>query len=372
MRRVPALDGLRGIAIMLVVAFHGWKIEGGVLGVDLFFVLSGFLITMLLLQERSRTGTVGLRSFYRRRVVRLLPALGLLVVTVTAVEIARGNPVGTELGAAALAASYSLNLVQVLQPAVVPDNFRHLWTLAAEEQFYLVWPLVLVWLCARGRPRLVLLGLLGALIVSLADLYLVAPRAGMRFWPYYGPDTHGSPLIIGCIAAVLYSRGIRVPSSIAWTGLAGAIIVTVGESPASNLPSWTPTLFPFFAFCAATVVMHAASSETWVTRVLSIRPLVWAGWISYGLYLWNSVLLRAGFRWTIIPVLLAVSIAFASWRYLEQPLIRRYSRQVRPKLEEDAPLRPVRPRGGEPIHGREALAESGDWPGAVQPSRLTH
>jgi peptidoglycan/LPS O-acetylase OafA/YrhL len=149
----PALDGVRGIAIALVVGFHafGWP-GAGTLGVDLFFVLSGFLITAILIEEHGRTGTISIRGFYRRRARRLLPALfamltPYLLLAGVAVLVGQGSTVFLALAGAL---TYTSNIIVAVDPSAVPAGLIHLWSLAAEEQFYLIWPLLLLSLLRFG------------------------------------------------------------------------------------------------------------------------------------------------------------------------------------------------------------------------------
>ena len=159
----PALDGVRALAIAPVVALHafGWPSEGS-LGVDLFFVLSGFLITVLLLEEAASRGTFSLRRFWRRRAARLVP--GLLLMLAVYVIFSRGS----HPWAVAFGATYTANVATVIDPNAIPWSLGHLWSLAQEEQFYLLWPVILL-MFLRTRPDLlppVIIGLVAAVVVE--------------------------------------------------------------------------------------------------------------------------------------------------------------------------------------------------------------
>ena len=144
---VPALDGVRGIAIAAVVGFHFFDTpSGGGIGVDLFFVLSGFLITTLLLEEQSTTGRISLVEFYKRRGRRLLPGLGALLAAAAAVLLTGGSSVVSPRSLIG-GAFYVTNIIDAFHP--IHGALQHLWTLAEEEQFYLLWPIVLLWLLRR-------------------------------------------------------------------------------------------------------------------------------------------------------------------------------------------------------------------------------
>jgi peptidoglycan/LPS O-acetylase OafA/YrhL len=160
---VPALDGLRGLAVLLVLVAHFVGILGGSLGVDLFFCLSGFLITTLLLEEFDHSGRVSLRTFYVRRARRLLPALVVLLVVCLAASTIEGH---RQFAVAAMTGLYTGNIVQAFwQPvSVAGSGLAHLWTLAEEEQFYLLWPVMLVAIAARRRPAVWIGGLIAILV----------------------------------------------------------------------------------------------------------------------------------------------------------------------------------------------------------------
>src|SRR5438876_1035916 len=154
---VPALNGLRGLAIAAVCGVHFFGLAGGFLGVDVFFVLSGFLITTLLLEERDRHGAIDVVAFYRRRVRRLLPALAFLVLTAVAFEFVVGG--FGRAGETAALGLYSANFVRAFTAVNVPRPVGPLWSLAQEEQFYLVWPFLLVGPLKRLSPRALIAGL---------------------------------------------------------------------------------------------------------------------------------------------------------------------------------------------------------------------
>jgi peptidoglycan/LPS O-acetylase OafA/YrhL len=229
----PALDGLRGVAIALVVSWHafGWPVRG-FLGVQLFFVLSGFLITTLLLQEWQRTGSISLPSFYRRRALRLLPALAVLLLTYVFAQVVRevfdphSLALGVALRSALIAAFYVTNVAQAAG-VVLPVPLNHLWSLAAEEQFYLLWPFLLVGALRRGVPRrLVEAGLvIGIVLVALQRLHLSLGDAS-RARLHYGPDVSFDAILIGCLLGIWFAAGA------APRALRSAILVRLAVVPA--------------------------------------------------------------------------------------------------------------------------------------------
>jgi peptidoglycan/LPS O-acetylase OafA/YrhL len=340
LHHVPALDGLRGLAILLVLGVHTRElIPGGLLGVDLFFVLSGFLITSRLLAERARTGTISLREFYRRRALRLLPALILMLsVYLAATALLDTEGVRPGIVAAGFGISYVANLAQ-MGGLFEAEELRPLWSLAAEEQFYLLWPPILaIALALRASYRVLCVLLVGlALVSGCWRVALLASGASFeRLW--VGPDTHADPILLGCVAGVLYTSGALERVRFGDVALVvGASIVAMSAWFASE----THVLLTFFAICSALVVLAAASRTSWwFTRVLELRPLRYLGKISYGLYLWHVPMLAA-FGGTIgIP--LALVVAGLSYRYVEQPFLRRKRLEPTQRRDQASPL--PRPR----------------------------
>jgi peptidoglycan/LPS O-acetylase OafA/YrhL len=349
-RYVPALDGLRGVAIALVVSYHafGWPARG-FLGVHLFFVLSGFLITTLLLQEWHRRGTISLQGFYRRRALRLLPGLAALLVAYTGLHLVRTvaggaeHDLATALKAVAYSAFYVTNVVQAAG-VVLPVPLDHLWSLAAEEQFYLLWPFLLV-LALRFRVRAGLVE--AALVGAIALVALERVRLGLEDASfarlYYGPDTTFDPILIGCLLGLWFvldraPRPLREDSTVRWLvppalALAAVPVVVLG-------PGWEPIqwswVLPFGL--ASGLVLWAVVTERApaLERLLAVRPLVALGRISYSLYLWHLLVLWTGERQLGIPpaigLALAIAVAAASYRFVERPFLRR-KRRERAELE---------------------------------------
>ena len=250
------LDGLRGVAIALVLLLHWWPsaFPGGDTGVDLFFVLSGFLITRLLIEERRRTGRVSLRGFYTRRARRLFPALAV-VVTACA-----GSPgVWWVVG-------YAANWGRI-NGAIVGGPLEHTWSLAIEEQFYLVWPLMFLALAKLRRP---------ALLVGLAVAALALHRAGMDAdWLRLtaGTDSRADGLLVGCVGAFVVNHAPRVGR------IAPLVVVPLGWVVLT-----APDLTRFgFTFVAGGWLVVLA----WVLDRDSVAPLRWLGERSYSLYLWH-------------------------------------------------------------------------------------
>ncbi|HZC60269.1 MAG TPA: acyltransferase family protein [Streptosporangiaceae bacterium] len=346
--RLPGLDGLRALAVIAVIAFHEQlsPFPGGFLGVDVFFVLSGYLITDLLVAQWNRHGHLTLRGFWARRARRLLPALGVLLVAVTAATAVIEPAQMTALRDALLAAvTYSSNWWQALAHHSYfaqfgpPPPLQHLWSLAIEEQFYLLWPLLLIGIlrtCQSGRIRAAL-AWLGAALSALAMVLVYVPGADPSR-VYYGTDTHASALFIGSALALTWplrrmqamSRdGGRVPDAI---GLAGIAVLAwaMGHFAGTDRVLYPAGLL-IVALAAGGVVLAAASPGL-VSWALGGSLLRWIGIRSYGIYLWHwpvIALADAAFprqlpaHWIWLPeVALSVGLAAASWRWVEEPIIR--------------------------------------------------
>jgi peptidoglycan/LPS O-acetylase OafA/YrhL len=309
----PALDGLRGAAILAVLAWHVGLpgITGaGQAGVTLFFVLSGFLISAILIEEHELTGRIDLRRFYRNRAARLLPAL-LVLLLAASLMVAIARPPG---GAIAIFAAlvYVANWLQAWQVNLFP--LQHTWTLSIEEQFYLAWPLLLSLLLVVRR-RWAFYAVVAGFVASTALRFFFAPWAQDR--ALWGTDVRADALLAGCaLALVITRRPIRAPSAlvVAAIGLFGAVVI-FGSPPVLLAGGLTA-----LSLSSAVLVLRTA---TMASSVLAWRPLRWVGSISYGLYLWHPFLFNA-FPAVPRPALagLAVLVAAASSRWVERPVMR--------------------------------------------------
>ncbi len=348
MDHIPALDGLRGLAVAGVLLFHGGHLVGGYLGVDLFFILSGFLITSLLLAESRTSGAVGLRGFWARRARRLLPALcGVLVgvalyclVFADAAELVRirGDALATIGYGANWRAVFAHQDYWTLFSA--PSPLEHTWSLAIEEQFYLLWPLIFVGLLAwwkRLVPAAVLVASLVLACVSSALMFLMyTPTNVSRV--YYGTDTRVTGILLGAaLAAWLAMRGPvagRVARmAVELTAVVGVAILAVAWT---RLQGQSPTLYRGgLVVCGlAVVAVLAAAAHPQlgpIARALSFQPLRALGLISYGVYLWHwpvDVVLtekrtgRGGWWLFALQTVATLVVAVLSYRLLEQPVRR--------------------------------------------------
>jgi peptidoglycan/LPS O-acetylase OafA/YrhL len=312
----PALDGLRATAVLLVILTHAGVPhfeQAGAVGVTVFFVLSGFLITRLLLDEHERTGRVNFRHFYAKRARRLLPALLAFLFLDGVVRAVSGQ----SLVPVALAAIYTSNIA----PSAIGIMFReleHTWSLSLEEQFYLLWPATLM-LLVRTRYALPVLAT-GALASAALRIGLWSAGAGVAR-VYIAPDTRADALLVGCLLGLTIHR-LHRPGRLDATAAALAL----GASCTLGYVGILWALLPV-SVCAAVLVAWSLDHYGW----LAYRPLVFVGRISYGLYLWHypvALYVREKFGLAGLPITLAVSfaLAVASWFVIERRFRRRPAR----------------------------------------------
>jgi peptidoglycan/LPS O-acetylase OafA/YrhL len=345
MQRRKDIEGLRAVAVALVLLYHAKvpRITGGYIGVDVFFVLSGFLITSLLVNEHSATGRISFGGFYARRVRRLLPmaavvAVATLVASWHWLEPLRLRGLANDMLGVA---SFSSNFVfahrgaDYLQSTLPPSPLQHYWSLAVEEQFYLVWPALIAlvtWRTARGalssiRMRIGVLS--GAIAVASFVICMMLMNTAQP-WAFFTPHARAFELAIGALVAVV-PMGIsepraRVEAVFAWVGL--IVIVVVGF--------WftDTTLFPgpwaLVPVLATALVLRGGSATSWSpVALLSLQPFQWLGARSYSAYLWHWPMLiigAAALKKTLtVPealVLLGMSLAASelSYQFIENPV----------------------------------------------------
>ncbi|MGA1564844.1 MAG: acyltransferase family protein [Ilumatobacteraceae bacterium] len=340
---VPALDGLRALAVIGVLVFHDDRLGGGFLGVDLFFAVSGLLITSLLIDEHDRSGTIDLIGFWGRRLRRLLPAaLMLLVATVIAFRlfadtgewiVARTDAPWAQFYVANWHLIASGN--SYWDSFAAPSAFEHLWSLAIEEQFYLVWPVVVMVVLARRQLRDLAVVVTVGTLLSIAAMVLIFD-GGDPTRVYMGTDTRAFSLLVGALFALPAIRGqidrlvgnqarFATVIAVSLLGGIGAMWVVAEGSSDWLFRGGLPAHSAMSALLAAFVV----SGLTHVSSVLSARPLVAIGRLSYSLYLWHWPVFVfvnpdrfALDRWLITVIRFAVSLVLsvASYRLVEKPV----------------------------------------------------
>lgn len=361
---IPALDGIRAVAVALVLAEHGGLpgVSGGFLGVDVFFVLSGFLITSLLLDEFRNKGRIRLRDFWIRRARRLLPALLVMALAVVAARRFFPAEATASLRDDAVASFFWMsNWAFVAQKTdyfsqgAPPSPLQHTWSLGVEEQYYLIWPLLVVAVAAvfwrRLRLAVFVLAATGVAASATAAI-LMAPDVNRV---YFGTDTRMQALLVGSAAAALLVRDWSVLTDGGtlirtqyrrWAATALSVVGLVGLALLAHYATGSARdfhdgLLIVVAVAAVLVVAPVALDQgSPVARVLAWRPLVGLGAISYGVYLWHWPIFLAlnGERtgWTGWPLFAlrcaaTIAVAAASWWLLEQP-IRRWRPVMVPML----------------------------------------
>jgi peptidoglycan/LPS O-acetylase OafA/YrhL len=352
-RRRGDIQGLRAIAVLLVVAYHsGTGVSGGFTGVDVFFVISGFVITASLLDELAATGRLSLPAFYRRRIKRLLPALAAMV-TIVALLATVANPVASQRTAALTGVWASLFAANgflyrlgtgYFDVSGTLDPLLHTWTLAVEEQFYVVFPTLLYigWRLGRRAGR-ALTGVLIALVslasfllsLSLSHERLVAAVHRPMQIAFYSSPTRawefGAGALLALSASAIARRPTTMAAAVAVAGMGAVLYGAFSIAGTATFPG-TAALYPVLGTTA--IIAAGTSQQTIVSRLLAVPPLGWIGDRSYSWYLWHWPLivfakaLVPGAGWAG-PVAAAASIfpAAASYRWLENPVRR--SRSIR-------------------------------------------
>ncbi len=342
---LPALDGLRGTALLGVLFFHAnGALPGGYLGVDLFFVLSGFLITSLLLKEHEDTGRIALSTFWVRRARRLFPALLSLMPAVALYGAFFAKPTELRgLRADALATlGYVANWRAIFTQRsywelfAAPSPLEHTWSLSIEEQFYVVWPLVIWLVLRRGTRRSVLFLSLALMAASVAAMLLLFnPESTSRV--YLGTDTRATGILAGAVLATFLSpstvisqstaRKLDVLGLLAIVGLGAAWWKLRGSDRFLYHGGFWLTELGALVLIACAV----ANDKSIIARILSLKPLTLVGTISYGVYLWHwpvNVLLtqervHAGRYLHVVQFAVTFAIAIVSYRFLERPIRQR-------------------------------------------------
>jgi peptidoglycan/LPS O-acetylase OafA/YrhL len=339
------LDGLRGVAILVVMALHLRVFPGGSLGVDIFFVLSGFLITSMLVEEyQRRAGTISLKQFYLRRLLRLAPALAVLLI-LFAIHTLICDPPEVWNGhwrELLAVACYASNLSH--WTGINVGNLGYTWSLSLEEQFYLLWPGLLYVMLRRLSRRQVLLIVCAGIIASAAlraflfnQHRLLDTEPVDRMWLYAALDTRADALLTGCLAGLLaswnllpstrrYLRGITIAAGVG-TAFIVYCLLTFDLASTQNYNG----VFTLVALSVGVIILRLLAAPVgFAGRILESTPLVGVGRISYGLYLYHiPVFLWIEFHvqaWMPIKIVLGVSATFAaallSYYLIERPFLR--------------------------------------------------
>ena len=329
------IDGLRAVSILLVVAYHAqpWLLRGGFIGVDIFFVISGFLITRIILSE-AKAGTFSSLAFYARRVRRIFPALIVVLATTYLIGWIILLPDGfallgksTAAGVAFVSNLFQLNQTGYFAPDAAENPLLHLWSLGIEEQFYIFWPLLLV-LLLGSKYRRIRIAAIAAASFGLSLLIFL----GLKEWSFYSPLPRAWELLAGGLLASSQVEGVARQSSPLRENLlsAAGLAAIIGAAAALNKESLFPGAWALLPVLGAVLIIIAPNST--VNRVLlSSRAMVAIGLISYPLYLWHWPLLsylgiiRNGVPnaieiWAVVIV--AFILAWLTYRFVEIPLRR--------------------------------------------------
>lgn len=364
--RRPGLDGLRGIAVLLVLLAHFDNPAtnpfsgAGAVGVTLFFTLSGFLITSLLLEQRERTGRLSFGTFYRRRALRLLPALYATVAAVLLVQWL-WHPMGIDRGMFAAVMLSVSNWWQIDHGFT--SSLAHTWSLGIEEQFYLVWPALLAVSLRWGRRGAYTVAVIG----SLVSIGLVLGGVGD---PYHGSFQRAFSLLAGCLLALWMQGRQEAPARRGWVAVL-ALLAMVPLLPSSDVPAAAYVIGVPILSAVALWGVVARQSPRWLSG-----PVVrWFGRRSYGIYLWHFMILDvfafdpASGPWaqaSLDRLAISLLVAEASWWVVERPFMRlrnrsRHTGDTVEELDGHLSLGAGAPRrGGEPdVGGHDRAGERG-------------
>ncbi|TFC10418.1 acyltransferase [Cryobacterium algoritolerans] len=341
---LPALDGLRAVAILAVIAQHS-GIAGlhGYHGVTLFLVISGYLITRLLLQERASTGRIALKRFYARRFARLGPALVVVILATAAWLSATGVPVASYWAGVVGSLTYSTDLIEAVSGnSAVGSTFQWSWSLGVEELFYLFWPVALLlmvkWRRFTWSAAVLIAGIAGCWILRSL---LIAMEAGHNRY-FFAPDTNADALLLGALVAFIVVRHPHSPAlKIAgqWAGPIGllGLIALTWPYLADPITQFDKGSLGLTALASAAVLLWMATApDSRAAALLSLPPLVFIGRLSYGIYLWNMLTIVVFTTLTgeqpaqsamgVVWLIGLGAIAYVSWRFVETPLRDHWSR----------------------------------------------
>jgi peptidoglycan/LPS O-acetylase OafA/YrhL len=329
---------------------HTNVLPNGYVGVDLFFALSGFLITTLLYEEWDRTGGISLRRFYGRRARRLLPALGLLIVSALAVDMICYPMTGWPFGWKALTSLLFVNnWLAATGHANDLGSLNPTWSLAQEEQFYLVWPLVLILLLRhRARPHLVA----GVLLVAIGLLMVAAPTGtgGPDYSYYYSPAARAAELLFGCLGAVIWRHRLlgipqglkaRLPVDIVamltqrrlWRGMFALVLAYLFVMLLFNYQLSTEQLYLSACLLAVPLIVTLVGTpDSLLARAIACPPLRFLGRVSYALYLFHLLTRNVVYHYmphgnlyvnALLTISISIALSAASWKIVEARILAR-------------------------------------------------
>ena len=350
MKRRTDIEGLRAIAVLAVLLFHAGVpgIGGGYVGVDVFFVVSGFLITSLLVAEKTDTGKVSLGAFYARRARRILPVSALVAVATLCaswvwLEPLRLRSLSRDVLAVALFSSnfvFARRGADYLQSVLPPSPLQHYWSLAVEEQFYVVWPALVMLVCIGIGTRTMRnvrlrVGITAGVAAVASFIGCMALMNSSQPWAFFSPHTRAFELAIGALVAVIpigsAVKSLRIDAFFAWCGLAGIIATVTLFSETTTFPGpWA--LAPVMA---TAFLLRGGNATSWAPEVLlRLSPLQWLGSRSYSAYLWHwPVLIIAAAALDkklsvfegLVCLMMSLGLSEFSYRFVENPVRRNHN-----------------------------------------------
>ena len=352
----PGIDGLRAIAVLAVIAYHSGmtRFSGGFLGVEIFFVISGYLITALLLGEYEANDRIDLKRFWNRRARRLFPALIAYIAGATALAYITARDVIPTKGEILTAIGYIYNWFSIFQDVSYTDGFErknffhHLWSLAVEEQFYLFWPLLLWGLLAVAGKRAAFVLVIGGIVGSSVLRWILYEPFADPLRVYYGTDTRASALLIGAAVAFLWRPWQSEKQSITTPNVSSKVVVLViGAASVAGL-IWANMHYALFypyidslfrggmlltSVLTALVIAVCVTPQSLLGKILGIRAMQWIGKRSYGLYLWHWPVFQLtrprvdvdmdGWQLFLIRIIITLIIVEISYQIIERPIRER-------------------------------------------------
>lgn len=330
---VPALDGIRAVAIIFVFLYHTGNLPGGWIGVDIFFTLSGYLITIILVTEFEARGSVFIHRFFFRRACRLLPAAVVLIGVALALSFYFNDQLRETKIDAVAALLYVEDFRYAFSP-VTGTALGHLWSLSVEEQFYLIWPFFLiVSLSQFGRERSFYVVIVTIVLVILWRFALLTERDASPYYRiYFSFDTRIDELLIGGALALWGRRpGQALLRTIKWSCPFIVMLFIAILLKLDPVTKWEGvSSYPLIGAATACLIVILTTEEMpFLTRLFTLAPLVALGRISYGFYLWHYLLIhevkRGGFTMLYVTVLafaLTLIVSIGSYRLIEQPVSR--------------------------------------------------
>ncbi|AHI55788.1 acyltransferase family protein [Listeria ivanovii] len=345
---VPSIDGLRALAVIAVISYHlnfSWA-KGGFIGVDIFFVLSGYLITNILLTQWEKTQTLQLKQFWLRRFRRLIPAVYIMIVVVVIYSVLFHPEILKNLRGDAIASFFYVSNwwfifhnVSYFDSFGLPSPLKNLWSLAIEEQFYLIWPaFLLVFLRWVKNPKLLLKIVIGLGLLSAIWMTILYDPGTDPSRVYYGTDTRAFDLLAGCALAFVWPFNRLSPvvpkKSKAVLNIAGTLSILLFLVFTAFVSEYQPFLYRggllFVAIIGVTMIATISHPASYLSKIFSFKPLRWIGTRSYGIYLWHYPIItlttpvfevgQPNIWRAILQVAATFIIAELSFRFIETPI----------------------------------------------------